>query len=304
MAHMMKHDKGSVYSMLCHFERREGLNFSNKDINRDLSYLNYNLARDIQPLPGSKFISKRLKDLNIKTRKNSILMVSWVITLPTCVKNEDKEFFFKEVFNYLNNLYGKENVISAYVHHDEAREHVHYGFIPILNVNGQYKLSARDLMTRNHLREFHTKLDVYMTEKLGYPSGILNGVIEERGVHYGTVNELKKANTLLDIEYEQLTNRMNKTIQEINQLEDMKDEINNEIRDIVEDDSIESQTYRLKKENDYLRRLIRKLEILIHEIVEYLESLGFDQLRQMILDCFNKISNDNNQNNRYSEFER
>ena len=292
MAHMMKHDKGSVYAMLCHFERREGLNFSNKDINRDLSYLNYNLAKDIQPLSGSKFISKRLKDLNINTRKNSILMVSWVITLPAFVKDEDKDFFFKKIFDYLNDLYGKENVISAYVHYDEtSRGHVHYAFIPILNVNGQYKLSARDLMTRKHLKEFHTKLDTYMTEQLGYSSGILNGVIEERGIHYGTVNELKKANMLLDIEHEKLINEVNKTVQEIYQLEEIKEEIENEIQYINENNSLNKQAYQLKMENDCLKIMIEKLKSLIREIIEYLERNGFDYLKGIITDSFAKIVN-------------
>lgn len=297
MAHMMKHDKGSIYAMLCHFERREGINFSNKDINKARSYLNYNLARDIQPLQGSKFISKRLKDLNIKTRKNSILMVTWVVTIPTCVKEEDKDYFFKEVFDYLNSMYGKENVINAYVHYDEtSRGHVHYAFMPIINSNGQYRLSARDLMNRNHLKEFHSKLDYHMTERLGYPSGIVNGVIEDRGIHYGTVNELKKANTLLDIEHERLIQKRNDTINDINELEFTKEEISNEIHNIVVDDNIDAQLFRLKKENEYQKKYIDKLESLFCEVIEYLDSLGFNQLRQVILNCFDKITHNNLRN--------
>ena len=44
----------------------------------------------------------------------------------------------------MNERYGKENVISAYVHFDEVTPHMHY-FVPVVEdkKKGGYKLSAK-----------------------------------------------------------------------------------------------------------------------------------------------------------------
>lgn len=47
------------------------------------------------------------------------VMVDWVITLPQSLNDkglENEDRFFREAYKFLNDRYGKENVISAYVH--------------------------------------------------------------------------------------------------------------------------------------------------------------------------------------------
>jgi len=54
------------------------------------------------------------------------------------IKNEDDipekvKDFFKDSYNFLENLVGKDNVIYAEIHYDEDTPHMHFYFMPILN---------------------------------------------------------------------------------------------------------------------------------------------------------------------------
>ena len=62
----------------------------------------------------------------------------------------------------MNERYGKENVISAYVHFDEVTPHMHYAFVPVVEdkKKGGYKLSAKS--HNKKLGTFHKTLATIM----------------------------------------------------------------------------------------------------------------------------------------------
>src|SRR5699024_12489403 len=97
-------------------------------------------------------------------------MCDWVVTLPEKIKTEEeREKFFQETYNFLENEYGKENVISSFVHLDETTPHMHFAFIPVVTdkKRGDLKVSAKELITRKHLQEFPPKLENYMKKDMG-----------------------------------------------------------------------------------------------------------------------------------------
>ncbi|NBJ84097.1 hypothetical protein D5274_20355, partial [bacterium 1XD42-94] len=61
--------------------------------------------------------------------------------------------FFQDAYDFLAERYGRENVISATVHLDEATPHMHFNFVP---VTPDGRLSAKDVLTKQSLTEQQT----------------------------------------------------------------------------------------------------------------------------------------------------
>lgn len=194
MAHLIKCTKGATGGLTRHFERfknekGEYLKFGNQEINIDKIHLNYNLAEDKNQL---EFIKKRTSEVKCLNRKDVNIMANWVITLPETIKSlDDQELFFKESYSFLEEKYGKENVISSFVHLDESTPHMHFAFVPVVydKEKEEYKVSAKECITRNHLQRFHPELEAHMEKVFGYEIGILNEKTKEGNK---TIEELKK----------------------------------------------------------------------------------------------------------------
>lgn len=159
--------------MCAHYERTPDC-FGNEYIDRERTHLNYNLAAKDQQRKQTDFIKKRKEEVKHRNRKDLRVMCDWVVTLPKEIKPEDTRKFFAETYNFLNERYGKENVVSAYVHMDETTPHMHYAFVPVIYDRdmGDYKISAKDLFTLGELRSFHSDLENYLEASLGYNCGV------------------------------------------------------------------------------------------------------------------------------------
>ncbi len=194
MAHLMKLTRGASGGLTRHFERfindkGEYLKFGNQEIDTQKTSLNYNLADNKNQL---EFIKTRLSEVRCLNRKDVNIMASWIITLPeTITSQDDQELFFKEAYKFLEEKYGKENVISSFVHLDETTPHMHYAFMPIVfDLKKQiYKVSAKECITKNHLKSFHPELEKHMKEVFGRDIGILNEKTKEGNK---SIDELKK----------------------------------------------------------------------------------------------------------------
>lgn len=190
MAHKQKYTKGSVGHMFGHYDRSKEVNVV-CPVN---SVLNFNLAEKDQSKNQLEFLHQRLSEIKVHNRKDINVMVDWVVTIPQTLNNkglENEEKFFKETYNFLNNRYGKENVISAYVHYDEVTPHMHYAFVPVAKdlKKGGYKLSAKEVITREDLRTFHKDLSDHMEHVFGQDIGILNEATKEGNK---SIEELKR----------------------------------------------------------------------------------------------------------------
>ena len=160
----MKHSKTAIGHLGKHYERgkdesSEYVKFGNPEIDPQRTHLNYNLAPQHNHM---EFIKQRLSEVYCLNRKDVNVMCSWVVTAPKDLAPRQQEDFFKESYKFLENRYGKENVISSYVHLDETTPHMHLTAVP-LTEDG--KLSAKTIIDRKFLRHIQKAIPELLKSK-------------------------------------------------------------------------------------------------------------------------------------------
>ena len=140
-----KRKLGSVTHINNHHERLKEKYKSNEDIDPERTHLNYHLVE-----PEGKYREKaleRIKEVGAKRRKDSVVMQDVLITAsPDWIdaKSYDEQVeYFDHAFDFISDRYGRENILSAVVHMDEAHPHMHLVFVPI---TPEGKLSSKTLM--------------------------------------------------------------------------------------------------------------------------------------------------------------
>lgn len=178
MAHIRKFTRGGAFRMLLHYRRgkdKDGqlVAHGNSLIDESRSHLNYRLDGDI---PSEKKLMDRLAQVRVMKRDDVKVLCSWIVTLPTdgSVAPDEEKQFFVAVKGFLDSKYGEKNCVSATVHMDESTPHMHYGFVPVVpdKKHGGEKVASRDLITKAHLRKFHTELRNYVEKELGHSVGL------------------------------------------------------------------------------------------------------------------------------------
>ncbi len=187
--HLEKYDRGAVTRMFAHYDRSHPGSKSNIDTAK--TALNYNAAAEDQPLAQHDFLDKRLSQVKVQNRKDVNVMCDWVITAPQTLEDHEYDTFFRETYRFMSARYGKENVISAYVHMDETQPHMHFSFIPVTMDKKKHrpKVCAKELLNKQDLRTIHDDINAYMTEIFGRDIGMKNGATALGNV---TVDTLRK----------------------------------------------------------------------------------------------------------------
>ena len=203
MAHFAKYTAAAAGHLSKHYERAKDKNgdyikFGNKDIDTDRTPENYNLAPDRE---GGQlaFIKQRLSEVKLQKRDDVKTLCDWVVTLPQGEYTQEQErTFFVETYRFLSEKYGEKNVVSAFVHKDEAQPHLHFAFIPIVpdrKWNEKHpdrqreKVSAKEVLNRRELQAFHPALQRYVERELGHEVSILNEATKEGNK---SIEELKR----------------------------------------------------------------------------------------------------------------
>ncbi len=225
MAHVQKSTKSQVGGLTRHYERFKKENgkyikFNNQEIDITKSHLNYNLATH-QNLKQLDFIKKRTAEVNCPNRKEINVMCSWVITKPKELDPDEQDLFFQEIYKFLENRYGAENVISSYVHLDETTPHMHFAFVPIKfdEKKEKYKVCAKEVVNRQDLRTFHKDLAKYMEKIFKRDIGLLNESTRDGNK---TVVELKKETYMNKAsELNKLIATLDKTIHRIDEIKEL-----------------------------------------------------------------------------------
>ena len=133
-----KYKRENLKGIYRHNERRNK-NYSNKNINKELSYLNYSL-KDCKHSYEKEFELVREKyNLKGQIKTVSNIVCEYIIT-------SDKEFFnsigAEETKRYFETAYkfvcdyknlGEQYILSAKVHMDEETPHMHLVFIPVVH---------------------------------------------------------------------------------------------------------------------------------------------------------------------------
>lgn len=172
--------------------------YSNQDIDHTKTYLNYNLAPDHAGLTDFQYMKKRCEDLKIFKRSDVNWLCSWCVTLPKDYEGDEDEFF-KKAYEFLEKKYGKENVVSAYVHKDENTPHMHFCFVPVIydDEKKKYKVNAKKCIDRKELSSFHQKMQIYLEEQLHTEVNLLNGATKGGNKTITELKGIRKENELL-----------------------------------------------------------------------------------------------------------
>ena len=183
MAHVAKYKAGAVAGLVRHYGRtaderdedgkRIERSRKNPRIDPTRTHLNYNLA----PTDAESKVAAAMAEHRVRAerapRKDAVVAVDWVVTLPhDCPKGREKEFF-KSVAGFVGKRYGEDNLLGAWVHMDETTPHVHVAFVAVRDG----KLQASKVADRNDLRSFHKELSEQVKADLGLekPLSILVG---------------------------------------------------------------------------------------------------------------------------------
>lgn len=153
---------GNIGGLNSHLTRT--MDVQNAD--KELSHLNH---REVGSLDLNLDIQKRLEAAKITPRKNAVLAVEHLLTAsPEYFKLKKVEgdvgkkhslrgdvqgynAFKNNAIEWLNERYGKENVVNVTVHLDETTPHIHAIIVPI---DAKGKLNARDFFGgRDKMRE-------------------------------------------------------------------------------------------------------------------------------------------------------
>lgn len=129
--------------------QREKESQTNPDIREADHHLNYDLIHGTKKLDYKKEIEKVISE-NVKSekkiRKDAVRLSEFLITSDSTFFNnlspDEQKRYFETAKDFIADRYGKQNVIYATVHNDEATPHMHVGLVPVTEDG---RLSAKDV---------------------------------------------------------------------------------------------------------------------------------------------------------------
>lgn len=192
--------------------QRENANYSNKDIDLTKSQLNYDLVNS-EKINYLETIEDKIVSNKKSKRKigdNQVQHMYGVITSDSqffsSMDKDQVKSFFENSLEFIENRFGKENILYATVHMDETTPHMHFGFVPITSDG---RLCARDILNG---RKQHSELQDQFNKHC-----ISNGYNLKRGVS----KEETKKNHTKTIQYKkQLDYQINQALAEKNKYGD------------------------------------------------------------------------------------
>ncbi|MEJ7552907.1 MobV family relaxase, partial [Staphylococcus hominis] len=146
--------------------QRENKNYENMDIDLEKSYLNYDLVNQ-KKQNFNELINKKIEENYTgkrKIRKDAVKHIDGLITSDNDFFNhqslEDTQKFFEHAKIFLEQEYGKDNLLYATVHMDEKTPHMHFGIVPITQDG---RLSAKDVVgNKKALTQFQDRFNQYI----------------------------------------------------------------------------------------------------------------------------------------------
>ena len=139
----------AVAGLQLHNNRERQHSNTNPDIDRSRSELNYSLIEQ-NTHNYNKLIDERLQQGykgKKAIRKDAVKMCEMLFTSDgdffSRLSEQEQRQFFIDCFEFAANRYGRENIIAATVHLDEATPHLHLDFVP-LTPDG--RLSVKDIL--------------------------------------------------------------------------------------------------------------------------------------------------------------
>lgn len=229
MASVEKFKLKDAPRLLSHCNRTQKNQGSHIDKNR--SYLNFDLASGRHPgQTDYQFAKSRVNrdDVTMMKRNDVKAVCSWAISLPEelCheelrddgsgffVPNNERECrdFFQYAYDFFKEKHGEDNIISANVHMDENKPHMHFIFTPIVEdkKDGHLKVCAKEALQGCYGAKMQIDIQDYISKRMGKE---LHMVRKETVDYERNIKELKKKT--LNQQYAQLSREINKVQEEL-----------------------------------------------------------------------------------------
>ena len=265
-----KYKRENLKGIYRHNERRN-MNYSNENIDKDKSYLNYSIKS-----PKYRYDKEfdRLKEkYNLKGQIKTVSNIAceYIITSDKQffeeIGKEETKRYFETAYNFVTeykNL-GEQYIMSAKVHMDEETPHMHLIFLPVVHTtdkkgNAIDKLACSEFWKeKDSYRQLQNAFHKYMAE---------HSFQVERGV---AVEETRRKHIDLK-EYKELTN-FDKTKEK---LQNMK----LELPDVPEIDDIKTVRWSKKRDEKILEDIIKPKDDLINKLYENNLQMHQQLLRQ------------------------
>lgn len=243
MAHIQKNTRAATGHLFDHYgrnaeeEKYKYLYRQNDSIDPKRTHLNYNLA----PTDGKtqqEIFDERMSQVKCLKRKDVNVMCSWVVTVPKDLDPERTKEFMQHTYNFLENRYGRKNVISAYVHMDETTPHIHFAFIPVVfdEKKQTEKVCAKEIIDRHELQVFHDELQNYLESNMECQVNVLNEATKEGNK---SIEELKRGTARQTLQNVHRATKKEKN--ELNNLLKQKTALEREIKALKDIKNIQGQ---------------------------------------------------------------
>ena len=131
--------KFDVAGIQIHDLRSRDVSHTNTYIDFERSSFNYDLHNGEQKINFTDVINERIRSLDLKraVRKDANIMAQLFISASPewfgQIDEQTQRKYFEDAYGWVCDRYGKENIISAIVHLDEATPHMHVNFVPVAN---------------------------------------------------------------------------------------------------------------------------------------------------------------------------
>ena len=144
----MKHNKRTLQN-----ERGASAN-----IDATRTSLNYSIASENTPEAIALHAKMQMLKANIEPRKNQVMAVEIVFSLPIDRHNQDTKPFFTDCYNWIGKTFAAE-LLSFDVHLDESAPHAHAVILPLIDgkIQGRKLMGDRGNLMRL-INKFHSEV--------------------------------------------------------------------------------------------------------------------------------------------------
>ena len=265
-----KYKRENLKGIYKHNERRNK-NYSNANIDKEKSYLNYSIKSPQYSYEKEFDRIKEKYDLKGQIKTVSNIACEYIITSDKeffeTIGEEEKKIYFETAYDFVaeyKNL-GEQYIMSAKVHMDEETPHMHLIFLPVVHTKDK---KGNDI-DKLACSEFWKAKDSYrQLQNAFYDYMVSNGFELERGL---PKEETKREHMDLK-EYKEITN-----------FEKTKETLKNiklELPDVPNIDDININRLSKKRDEKILEEIIKPKDNLINELYKDNLSLHQELLRQ------------------------
>ena len=146
---------------------------TNPNIDLSRSHLNH-CIENLSPDHLTRRVNTRISQLHLKKKPRSDavgiedIIISASADFMLSLDPDTREQYFCDSLHFLQNRYGKENVMYCQCHMDESNPHIHVGIIP---VTPDGRLSAKSLFNPKTLEQLQTDFHDYVSKHYGLERG-------------------------------------------------------------------------------------------------------------------------------------